>query len=67
MRSIGGRGGEGAVVCDCFREEKGAEEEEEGFGSVMVVRTILHGFGLSEMFTFPRISSCDNSELILSL
>lgn len=37
MRSIGGRGGEGAVVCDCFGEEKGAEEEEEGFGSVMVV------------------------------
>lgn len=34
MRSVCGRGGEGAVVCYCFGEEEGAEEEEEGFGSV---------------------------------
>lgn len=33
MRPVGGRGGEGAVVCYCFREEEGAEEEEEGFGA----------------------------------
>ena len=33
MRSIGGRGGEGAVVGYCFGEEEGAEEEEEGFCS----------------------------------
>ena len=67
MRSVCGRGSEGAVVCYRFGEEKGAEEEEEGFGSVMFVRKILHEFDMSEIFTFPRISSCNNFELILSL
>lgn len=38
MRLIGGRGSEGAVVCYCFGEEKGAEEEKKRLGSVMVVR-----------------------------
>ena len=41
MRSIGGRGGEGAVVCDCFGEEKGAEEEEEGFCSAEVELVVI--------------------------
>jgi hypothetical protein len=38
VRSVCGRGGEGAVVCYCFGEEKGAEEEEEGLDSVILVR-----------------------------
>ncbi len=29
-----GCGANGAVVCDCFGEEDGTEEEEEGFDSV---------------------------------
>jgi hypothetical protein len=40
MGSVGGRGGERAIVCYCFWEEKGAEEEEEGFGSVVIVSMI---------------------------
>jgi hypothetical protein len=37
MRSICRRGGEGAVVCYGFWEEKGAQEEEEGLNSVMLL------------------------------
>ena len=58
MRSIGGRGSERAVVSYCFGEEKGAEEEEERFGSVMIVRTILYRFESRGIVTFPRRSSC---------
>jgi hypothetical protein len=38
MWSVGGRGGERAVVCYRLWEEKGAKEEEEGFGSGMILR-----------------------------
>jgi hypothetical protein len=39
VRSVCGRGREGAVVCYRFGEEKGAEEEEEGLDSGSSVRT----------------------------
>ena len=58
MRSIGGCGSKGAVVSYCFGEEKGAEEEEERFSSVMIVRTNLREFEMRELFTFPRKSFC---------
>ena len=60
-------GGEGAVVSYCFGEEKGAEEEEEGFGAVMVVRTVFHGLERCEIFTFPRRSSCIFSQCRLGI
>lgn len=67
MRSIGGRGGERAVVSYCFGEEKGAEEEEEGFGSVMSLSTILRELENREIFTFPRRSSCIFSQCRLGI
>ena len=54
MRTIGGRGGERAIVSYCFREEKGSEEEEEGFGSVMVVRNFLSSLRGVRCVRFPR-------------
>jgi hypothetical protein len=54
MRSIRGRGGERAVVSYCFREEKGAEEKEEGFGSAMGVRTAFHEVRCLKYLRFPR-------------
>lgn len=67
MRSIGGRGSEGAVVCYCFGEEKGAEEEEKRLGSVMVVRRDTALSGNCGIFTFPMRSSWIFFQLRLDL